>query len=677
DLVTLNWRGDEGLPEARQRRPFSFSLLLGRGDGSFEEERRIDSGRTMAETGVLRVGDFTGDGRADLAVLVPDFHPGGYDNLNPDPAEVLIFRSTGAGAIAPPTETLIPFGRAFSAEREHFVIGHFDGDPHLDAIVNGFASLTGGQSELQGRVLVGRGDGTFESRISPLFGQRGREWRLVIADLNKDGLDDALFGTNVYRNLGNATFAAVEANGLSGMESSAFTSAALGHLDSDGFPDFVARTAFRVGNGLATFGGRGDGTFAPIQRLLEYGPNDLGPLGMTDLNADGFGDLILASGTASSAEDLPPGFLPLVAHAGRFPALVSTRDTAGLRLRLLSPSLGTGPAVADFDGDGRDDLIGFSNTGEFGLILSRADGFAPIRRFASPGGFFPYSQWPGDVDGDGHLDLVVGDQSGTPRTFYYRGDGSGGFDAPVEIPGDGKLLRFLDLDGDRRPDLVATVTRSGGASSGNYLVIRTNLGGGSFSAPIETRLVGVPRSVFPTQWDGDPLRDLAVDYGFGTGAAVLLQRSGGRFETGPSTGRQDAGFSLAGVADFDGDGLPDLLMRTTSSTNPRLQLWPGRTGGAFGTPYPVQSTSLAGAEALSIGDFNGDGAPDLLGRSFTADAEARIALGDGRGRFANAIRFDALPAQSTGGDAVLTGDFDGDGLPDLFVGGVVLPHKPR
>lgn len=250
-----------------------------------------------------------------------------------------------------------------------------------------------------------------------------------------------------------------------------------------------------------------------------------------------------------------------------------------------------------------------------------------------------------------------------------------GVRASVELNGVGKLAALMDLNSDGRPDLITTVSRSGGATAGNFLVVRTGLTGGGFGAPVETRVAGSVRAVFAGRWNADTLSDLAVDYGSGTGAGILLQRPDGGFDAAGTTGRQDGGYLLAGIGDFNRDGIDDLLMRTAGSTDSRFRVWPGGVNGSLGSAQPDQPTSLAGGESLTIVDVNGDGALDLVGRNLAARPEARIALGDGQGRFGKPLRFDSVSPSGLGGDAVIVGDFNGDGLADLCIGGGVLPRR--
>src|SRR5205085_10443443 len=70
----------------------------------------------------------------------------------------------------------------------------------------------------------------------------------------------------------------------------------------------------------------------------------------------------------------------------------------------------------------------------------------------------------------------------------------------------------------------------------------------------------------------------------------------------------------------------------------------------------------AGLDALTTGDFNGDGNLDL-GATFNNGNFIKLFLGDGRGQFPIATNLSGNPASI---NYILTADFDGDGRPDLF-----------
>ena len=119
------------------------------------------------------------------------------------------------------------------------------------------------------------------------------------------------------------------------------------------------------------------------------------------------------------------------------------------------------PATGDANGDGRLDLAAPNARGnDVTILLGNADGgFAPASTSPIPTGSRPYYVALADLDEDGKLDLITS-HAETSRLTVLLGDGTGGFSAargsPVEAGNRGYKVRVGDVNGDGHADLVTS-----------------------------------------------------------------------------------------------------------------------------------------------------------------------------------------------------------------------------
>lgn len=158
--------------------------------------------------------------------------------------------------------------------------------------------------------------------------------------------------------------------------------------------------------------------------------------------------------------------------------------------------------------------------------------------------------------------------------------------------------------------------------------------------------------------DGDGLSDLAVANAASPGViSLLFGNGGGGFAAPVGQGVGNFPFQLT-VGDFNGDGNPDLAAANRDSGTVSIRL--GTGGGGYGprADFAVGSLPLG----ISTGDFNGDGVLDLA-VSNAGSGSVSILMGTGTGAFTAA----AAVAVGAGPRDIAVGDLDQDGRQDLLV----------
>jgi len=227
-----------------------------------------------------------------------------------------------------------------------------------------------------------------------------------------------------------------------------------------------------------------------------------------------------------------------------------------------------------------------------------------------------------------------------------------------------------DFNGDGKPDFAIDT------GNDNTVIVELNNGDGTFTAGAPIPLIsGLAPFVQPTQiatadFNGDGHPDLlSVNYGYDpngvpSNLTILINNGSGGFSIGSviPVPTIDSG-ELAAVGDFNGDGYPDVAM--TDRTNGRVLILFNDGHGNFSTTNSLSVPDGNLPEEIVAADFNGDGALDLAVSHTVPSAGLSILLNDGHGHFTP-----GSVTQILSPSYLATGDFNGDGIPDL----VALPN---
>ncbi|HEY7423309.1 MAG TPA: VCBS repeat-containing protein [Gemmataceae bacterium] len=249
------------------------------------------------------------------------------------------------------------------------------------------------------------------------------------------------------------------------------------------------------------------------------------------------------------------------------------------------------------------------------------------------------------------------------------GNGKGGFGLPVNFyaGAPAKYMALADLNGDGLLDIV---TDNGVLLNSNSQIALMNQGPSSVPRgwACQNYNFGAINGLALGDLNGDGRPDIvAMDDTYAI--RVWLNNGAGGFTAGQVFGsgnffNGELGGNGVALGDVNGDGKLDVVKANNTSNS--VSVFAGNGDGTFNTTT-VQTYAVGGAVyAVALGDFNKDGKLDIA----TAGAQMNVLLNNGAGAFGTAQQvgpggegttFGSFPT----GSPLVVGDFSGDGFPDL------------
>jgi hypothetical protein len=398
----------------------------------------------------VEAADVDGDGRPDLLVSVY------MDEATHDVASRIYWN--GPNGFTAERWTALPAAGVIG-----MTAGDLDGDGRAEVVLN--VTMQGPTSTWSGfpaYIYPGGPSRAFDPDRRLEIPSAGEVYAYAVADLDLDGCPDLVlarvFGLRIFR------------GGPSGIRPDDWYELSLddpaavcmqvhvADLNRDGWLDLVAvvqtyddRPETRAKSTRIFWGGP-DGYSLERQSVVET--YSTGGAVLADVDDDGYLDLVVAEKSASLA----------IHHGGPGAVWPSGRVS---QVPLATRGHPSTVAVADIDADGYLDLIvdvagHYARSPESFLVLwGGTDGFSAHRALRHDGGYTPGQLSVADVDGDGHLELLVPAYSAAASRRLpweiHRFDGRSLAGEPQRFPGLGSChVLPIDLDGDGRIDLIVS-----------------------------------------------------------------------------------------------------------------------------------------------------------------------------------------------------------------------------
>lgn len=618
----------------------SVSILLGNGDGTFQNQTSVNVGNNplFIASGALT----TGNSAIDLIVT----------NSADNTATVLANNGTGGFSF----KNIVKTGN----DPLGVVLADFNNDGILDLIVANSADSTIS-------FFLGNGNATFTAplvvtTIEKSNGEGGTPIAICVGDLN-NAVDN--FGKpvqSVALSTATGTVAVMinrypRVKGFDGSENFAVagpaTQLVCSDFNNDGALDIAAvaptTNEFSV---LLTSNGNGVSYLPHVDYATGAGPS---AITTTLISAQSFTggispSVAIVNGTDNTLEVFP----------GSLNGAFQMPQAAPGSFFIATGNQPSGLGAADFNGDGFPDLA-VADRADNDVLVYLGNGNGTFTKFSGAAtitGNAPAWVATGDFNGDGHQDMAVANSaSNTVAILLGNGDGSFTTGTPLTTGKKPVAIAVGDLNNDGKADLAVV--------NENDPSVETFLGNGDGTfKTVKSYATGTgstPNQVTIADFNNDGNQDLALAGGGNNSVEVFLGLGTGKFQIAANfaAGTDPTGVA---VADFNGDGIKDLAVANNGSSTVSILL--GNGNGTFGThvDYPTATTPYL---AFAV-DMNGDNHADVVvsAASTTAD-RVSVMLGNGDGTLQTHVDHNSVFKGKATSQALAVGDFNLDNAPDI------------
>jgi hypothetical protein len=378
-------------------------------------------------------------------------------------------------------------------------------------------------------------------------------------------------------------------------------------------------------------GGAGNDTFLDTKAghngdtITDFGAGDT--IVFTDATLSSFaftlsGHTLTYSGGSMTLTNVLAGTFTGTAAAG-----------GGVQLTVGAAAAPSTHPIDDFNGDGRSDILFRNDNGNMSDWLGLANG--GFQDNAANAFTNVPTSWhmagTGDFNGDGRVDILWRNDNGNMTDWL--GLANGGFqdnaaNAFTNVPTAWQVAGVGDFNGDGHADILWRNTTTGdmsdwlGLSNGGF---HDNAANGFTNVPTAWQVAGVG------DFNGDGLDDILWRNTTTGDMSDWLGLPNGGFQDNAANGFTNVPTSwhMAGVGDFNGDGRADILWR---NDNGNVTDWLGLPNGGFqDNAANVFSNVPNSWHVAAIGDYNGDAIDDILWRN--DDGRLTDWLGQSNGAF--------------------------------------------